>query len=138
MLHNSLLAKRYTLSKLRRKSKNMKFLIDADSPRSLFDILKKYGHDAVHVRDLMGSASDEEILRYANKNSYFIITRDLGFAETFLKKGGFGLLLIRIPYFFTSNRIARVFDEFLDGVDVGRLTGCITVIELGRFRIRRL
>jgi len=136
MPHNSLLAKRYTLSKLRRKSK--KFLIDADSPRSLFDILKKYGHDAVHVRDLMGSASDEEIFRYANKNSYIIITRDLGFAETFLKNKGFGLFLIRLPYYFTSDRIARVFDEFLDGVDVGRLIGFITVIELGRFRIRKL
>ena len=48
----------------------MKFLIDADSPYSLVDVLGKHGHEAVHVRDL------------------------------FTNNKGLGLILMRLPYYF--------------------------------------
>lgn len=51
----------------------MKFLIDADSPYSLIDIFNKYGYDAVHVRNVLKFATDDEIFKYANKNQLIIV-----------------------------------------------------------------
>lgn len=116
----------------------MKFLIDADSPHSLVNILTKHGHEAAHVRDLLGAATDNEIAEYANKNKRIIITRDLGFAETFIKNKGFGLIIVRLPYYFTVDRINKVFENFLEEVDYGKLVSSITVLELGRYRNKKL
>ena len=77
----------------------MKFLIDADSPYSLFDVLKRHGYEAVHVRDLFPTAKDEEIFEYANKKDYIIITKDLGFGDLFTNNKGVGLILMRLPYY---------------------------------------
>jgi len=66
----------------------MRFLIDADLPYSLADVLSRYGHEAIRVRDTLGSATDEEIFDYANRNECIVVTRDLGFAEDFMKKRG--------------------------------------------------
>lgn len=115
----------------------MKFLIDADSPHSLIDTLNKYGHEAAHVREVLGSAEDDEIFKYANKNSCIIVTRDLGFAEMFLNNKGFGLILIRLPYYFKVEKINKIFDQFLKEVHIKELVNSITVVELGRYRIKK-
>lgn len=116
----------------------MKFLIDADSPHSLIGVFKKYSYNAVHVRDIMGSTSDDKILEYANKNHYIVITGDLGFAGNFLEKKVFGLLLIRLPHYFTADKINKVFDEFLKEINANDLVNSITVIEPGRYRIKKI
>ena len=41
----------------------MKFLIDADSPYSLIETFNKYGHKAFHVKNVLGSAEDNEIFK---------------------------------------------------------------------------
>ena len=116
----------------------MKFLIDADSPYSLITIFNKYSHKAVHVRAVLGAATDEEIYDYAQKNSYVIVTRDLGFAETFLKNKGVGLILMRLPYYFKVEKINKIFDNFLKEADVKELVNSIAVVELGRYRMKKL
>lgn len=116
----------------------MRFLIDADLPYSLVEALSRHGHEAIHVRDVLGSATDEEVFDYANKNECIIVTRDLGFAGDFMMKKGFGLLLIRLPYYFAANKIKKVFNEFLKEIDVNELVNSITVLELGRYRIKKL
>ena len=116
----------------------MKFLIDADSPHSLIGIFNKHGHNAVHVRVVFGSAEDDEIFEYANKNKLIIVTRDLGFAETFIENKGYGLVLIRLPYYFTVSKINKVFEEFLEEINIKKLVHSITVLELGRYRTKRL
>lgn len=116
----------------------MKFLIDADSPHSLVDTFSKHGYEAAHVRDLLGAARDDEIFEYANKNRLIIVTRDLGFAETFIKNKGFGLIIVRLPYYFTVDRINKVFENFLEEVDYDKLVSSITVLELGRYRNKKL
>ena len=116
----------------------MKFLIDADSPHSLREIFDKHGYKAVHVRHVLGSATDEEIYNYAQENNYVVVTRDLGFAVTFLKNKGVGLILIRLPYYFTVDKINKVFDEFLNEADIKELVNSIAVVELGRYRTKKL
>lgn len=117
----------------------MKFLIDADCPYSLVEVFKRHKHFALHVRDVsLGSASDDEIFEYANKNGLIVVTRDLGFAEKFIEDKGVGLLLIRLPYFFTSVKIIAVLDEFLKEIDASNLTNSITILELDRYRFKKL
>jgi Domain of unknown function (DUF5615) len=44
----------------------MRFLIDANMPRSAAGLLKRYNHEAVDVRDTgMGAAADSDIAIYA-------------------------------------------------------------------------
>lgn len=112
----------------------MKFLIDADSPLSLLDIITK--HEAAHVNNIFRTASDEEIFAYANKHNCIIITRDLGFADMFMKNKGFGLILMRLPYYFKSNKIINALDDFLNEINATDLIGAIVVIELGKYRIK--
>ena len=116
----------------------MKFLIYADSPHSLLELFNKHGYDPVHVRIVFGSATDDEIFEYANKNNLIIVTRDLGFAETFMENSGFGLLIVRLPYYFTVDKINKIFDEFLQEINVQILVNSITVLELGRYRTKKL
>jgi predicted nuclease of predicted toxin-antitoxin system len=116
----------------------MRFLIDADLPYSLAEVLSRHGHEAIRVRDALGSATDEEVFDYASRNECIIVTRDLGFAEEFMKKKGFGLLLVRLPYYFTASKIKRVFEEFVKETNVNELVNSITVLELGRYRIKKL
>lgn len=116
----------------------MKFLIDADTPYSLIKVFNERGHNAIHVRDFLKFASDDVIFEYANKNGYIVITKDLGFAELFMKNEGFGLILIRLPYYFTADKINKVLDEFLKEVKFDKLVDHITVVELGRYRSKKL
>ena len=116
----------------------MKFLIDEDCPYSLLEVFRKYKHQAFHVRDIMRSAPDQDIFEYANKNSMIIVTRDLGFGNMFIDKGGFGLLLSRLPFYFTAGQTANTFDNFLKSVDKKIFPLSITVLELTRYRIRKL
>jgi predicted nuclease of predicted toxin-antitoxin system len=46
----------------------MRFLIDANMPRSTAELLKRYNHEAVDVRDIgMGAAADRDIAIYPNE-----------------------------------------------------------------------
>ena len=116
----------------------MKFLIDEDCPYSLLEIFKKHGHEALHVRDIMRSAADGRIFEYANKNGLIIVTRDLGFGNLFIKNKGEGLLLSRLPYYFTADKMKKAFDKFLEEIDTGILSNSITVLELNRYRTRKI
>ena len=116
----------------------MKFIVDADLPYSLIEVFKHNNHDVKHVSDVMKFALDDEILNYANKNSYIIVTRDLGFAEAFLKNKGYGLILVRLPYYFKAEKVCNVFNEFLREIDAKILINSITVVELGKYRIKKI
>ena len=115
----------------------MKFLIDADSPYSLIRVFKDFGHEAVHVKDILKYSEDDKIFEYANKNNYIIVTKDLGFAKMFMKNKGIGLVLIRLPYYFTSVKINENVSKFLKAVDFGELMNSIIVVEVGRYRVRK-
>ena len=116
----------------------MKFLIDADTPYSLMKIFEKYRYEVVHVNDILKFAVDEKIFEYAKKNNYVIVTKDLGFAEMLFKNKGASLILIRLPYYFTAEKINRNFEEFLKEVNLKELVDSITVVELGKYRIKKL
>lgn len=60
----------------------MRFLIDANMPRSAAELLKRYNHEAVDVRDIgMGAAADSDIAIYAQQKGLAVVTRDFDFAD---------------------------------------------------------
>lgn len=60
----------------------MRFLIDADLPRSAKDLIERYGHEAIDVREIgLGSANDTEVAAYAQTQRACLITGDFGFAN---------------------------------------------------------
>jgi predicted nuclease of predicted toxin-antitoxin system len=60
----------------------VRFLIDADLPRSTKTLLEKFGHQATDVRDIgLGSAKDPVIARYAQNHQACLLTGDFGFAD---------------------------------------------------------
>jgi predicted nuclease of predicted toxin-antitoxin system len=59
----------------------MKFIVDAQLPLLLCDILEKAGFTSIHVDSLStgDESSDKEIIKYADNNDLIVITKDSDF-----------------------------------------------------------
>ena len=55
----------------------MKFLIDANLGKKFTNLIKKAGHGAVFINDLLRNASDEDILILAERENRIVITNDI-------------------------------------------------------------
>jgi hypothetical protein len=64
----------------------MKFIVDAQLPKSLSDLLNYRGLDSVHTLDFpnKNSTSDKEIIEIAINEKRIVITKDNDFLESFL------------------------------------------------------
>jgi predicted nuclease of predicted toxin-antitoxin system len=64
----------------------VKFLIDAQLPKSLSDFLKLEGHDSVHTIELLNAndTQDNEILKICLEEKRIVVSKDADFLETFL------------------------------------------------------
>jgi predicted nuclease of predicted toxin-antitoxin system len=66
----------------------LRFLIDAQLPPRLAQMLRRAGHEAEHVFDLgMVAKPDIEIWRYAERTAAVIITKDADFAAMHIHAG---------------------------------------------------
>lgn len=60
----------------------MRFLVDAQLPPSLAELLCEHGHEAVHVCDaLAANVHDHIIWPFALNGGYVLVTKDEDFAE---------------------------------------------------------
>jgi predicted nuclease of predicted toxin-antitoxin system len=61
------------------------FLVDAQLPRKLADLLRSLGHDAVHTLDLPkgNSTSDGALCELAANDNRILITKDADFVDSF-------------------------------------------------------
>lgn len=75
----------------------MKFIVDAQLPKRLCDVLKQLGADCVHTLDLPHSnkTSDDFIIKLSEAENRVVITKDRDFLQShlLLKKPG-KLLLV--------------------------------------------
>ena len=64
----------------------MKFLIDAQLPRSLSDLLKLEGYDSIHTIELpkANDTQDNEILKICLEENRIVVSKDGDFLESFL------------------------------------------------------
>lgn len=118
----------------------MRFIIDADLPRSVSRVIDAYGHEAVDVRDIgMMSASDEEIVQYASDERLCVLSADLGFADVrrYPPAEYHGIVIMRLARHATSSFITRLLSSFLERIDTfPELRGRLAIVELGRVRFR--
>jgi len=49
-----------------------------------------------------------------------------------------GIVVLRLPFDFTSEQINSVLNDFIKSVKVEELVKNVAIVELGRYRIRRL
>lgn len=78
----------------------MRFLIDADLPRSTAALLKRYDHEATDVRDIgLREAKDREIAAYARGQGLSLITGDFDFSDVrnYPPKQYSGIVVLRLP-----------------------------------------
>lgn len=63
----------------------MKFLVDAQLPRSLGVWLAASGHQAVHTLDLPDGnrTRDTEVVAYADAGDFVVVTKDADFVRSF-------------------------------------------------------
>ncbi len=59
----------------------MKFIIDAQLPKSLADFLIETGHEALHILSLpdKNRTTDNQIIKIALQDDYVVITKDADF-----------------------------------------------------------
>ena len=118
----------------------MRFLIDANMPRSVAELLKRYDHEAVDVRDIgMGGATDSEIAAYAQMNSLVLVTRDFDFADIRNYPPGryAGLLVLALPKDAVARFVLQVMEWFVSQKKlVEALPGRIAILEPARVRVR--
>lgn len=67
----------------------MKFLIDAQLPRSLGGCFVAAGHEALHTLDLPDGnrTSDDDIIRHADRMDAVIVTKDQDFVDALILRG---------------------------------------------------
>lgn len=118
----------------------MRFLIDADMPRSLADVIREYGHQAVDVRDIGPSlALDADIAAYARTEQLCIVTGDFGFADirSYPPNEHAGIIVLSLPRTATSRYISSLLTGLLTQADLlAQLPGKLAVVEAGRVRLR--
>jgi len=47
------------------------------------------------------------------------------------------LVVLKLPFYFTAKQINNALKEFLSSLDVKKLENAVTIVELGRYRMRR-
>jgi len=118
----------------------MRFLIDADLPRSACDVVRRHGHEAVDVRDVGPSiAKDPQIARYAQTEGFCLITGDYGFADIrqYPPNQYAGIVVLNLPRNATAAYINRLVDGFLQQETLlAQLPGKLAIVEAGRVRLR--
>jgi predicted nuclease of predicted toxin-antitoxin system len=118
---------------------SLKFLMDADMPRSSAQVIRNMGFYVEDVRDIgMRTAKDREIIEYALINKRIIVTRDTDFGEVLRYPEHPGAIILRLPYTFTAIEINRRLEEFFKSVREDDIRETITIVELSRYRRRSL
>ena len=118
----------------------MRFLVDANVPRSALALLQKFGHQAEHVRDIgLGASPDTQIARHARATGSVLITRDLDFADirVYPPEEYLGIIVLRLPDDAIAEQISKVIEGLLERKDLLEQTpGHMLILESARVRFR--
>jgi predicted nuclease of predicted toxin-antitoxin system len=118
----------------------MKFLIDANLPRSIVELIAELGHEAEFARDIgMAAAPDSEIAARALQTGAVLLTRDLDFADirNYPPARYSGIVILRVPDDAIATDIVRTAGLFLRvPAFVTQLSGRLAIVEPERVRFR--
>ena len=117
----------------------MRFLVDADMPRSTTALLRDLGNDVVDIRDIRPPGTeDSEIYSIAREEERIIITRDLDFGNIITYPPGEhpGIIVLRV-HLLSVPEINAVVKNFLKSASWEDISGALVVLRKDRFRIRK-
>ncbi len=118
----------------------MRFLIDEDLPRSVNDLLQRYGHEAFDVRDIgLRGSKDHQIAALAQSKGLCLVTGDFDFSDIRNYPPGnyAGIVVLQLPRTATAPYIINLLESFLQKVElVVKMHGKLAIVEAGRIRIR--
>src|SRR5579862_6530452 len=89
----------------------MRFLIDANLPRTVIAVVRSLGHHAEFARDIgLGAATDDQIAKHALHYRAALLTRDLDFADIrrYPPHQYSGIVVLRLPDTAVAEEIAAV------------------------------
>jgi predicted nuclease of predicted toxin-antitoxin system len=93
----------------------MRFLIDADLPRSAGDIARRHGYETVDVRDIgLRTTKDPKIAQYAQTDGLCLISGDYGFADirNYPPDQYAGIVVLYVPSTATATYINALLESF--------------------------
>lgn len=118
----------------------MRFLLDANLPRSAVAAVEKFGHAVEFVRDSgLGTAPDEVIVERARTTQAALITRDLDFADVrrYPPHQYYGIVVLRLPDDAIATDIVAVLERFLaDSSFTEKLPHRLAIVNESRVRFR--
>lgn len=93
----------------------MKFLIDAQLPRSLARLLCAAGYDAIHTLDLpeRNTTADVEVAAFADRDGRVVVSKDSDFMDTHILRGEPELLLLIATGNIPNSELAALFQAHL-------------------------
>ncbi len=94
----------------------MRFLVDEDLPRATNDLLRRYGHEAIDVRDIgMRGSKDSRIASYAQTKELCLVTCDFDFSDirNYPPSDYAGLLVLKLPRTATAFTTLNLLENFL-------------------------
>lgn len=118
----------------------MKFLLDANLPRSSAALLKKHGHETLDVRDVLPNGIDDAtIAAYAQSHQLILLTRDFDFADirNYPPEKFSGLVVLQMPDDATATQVNKILESFAGNPQLlERLAGKLAIVETWRVRFR--
>jgi predicted nuclease of predicted toxin-antitoxin system len=118
----------------------MRFLVDANLPRSIVELILRLGHEAEFARDIgLGAAPDRAIAARAQATRAALLTRDLDFADVrnYPPEQYSGIVVFRFPDDVVAKEIVRLAEIFLrESNFVDQLPGHLAIVERDRVRFR--
>ncbi len=115
----------------------MKFLVDAQLPNALSDLLKQKGFDCIHTSDLpqKNLTSDSDIIDISKKEERIVITKDSDFYHSFiLKREPHKVLFVRVGNLKLS-KLVNLFEENLESIVTKFKSGSMVEITSDDIRI---
>ena len=97
----------------------MKFLVDAQLPRRLAQVLAEAGHDAVHTFDLTtgNRTPDSDISTAADREFRVVVTKDSDFVNSFLLNSRPQKLLLISTGNISNDELLRLFHANLAAIE---------------------
>ncbi|RUA28230.1 MAG: hypothetical protein DSY77_16240 [Bacteroidetes bacterium] len=94
----------------------MKFIVDAQLPKSLSDFLNDKGFDSIHTLDLpnQNKTADSQIAAVANNENRIVISKDVDFLESFLVKSEPRKLIMVKTGNIVNRALIKIFENNLD------------------------
>jgi len=118
----------------------IRFLVDADLPRSLAMALRERGYVADDVRDLkLGNAPDDTVVEHAKEHSYTLVSADKGFTNVLRFPLGThcGMIVARFPPHTPARAKTRLLLRWIPTLGEQDIRGNLLIIERKGIRIRR-